>query len=538
MRCCYLVYFLVFPFRVWPQLPNFIQPETDILHYHFRLVLSDKHDSLQGHATIQLRFVRPVPFPVKLDLIERQADGRGMQVTQVTHNGKPVSFFHRNHKLVIPLPDTLRISQLHQFDIFYAGIPADGLIISRNKFGDRTFFGDNWPNRARHWLPVEDHPSDKATCRFTVTTPSAYQVVSNGLRVEERLTTEGNRQTVWEEKVPIPTKVMVIGVARFAFEVSDTVAGKEVQSWAFPQDATKAFVDYAPASRVLRYYSKMVGPYAYEKLANVQSKTQFGGMENAGCIFYNEEAIVGKPDLKEERLVAHEIAHQWFGNCVSEQDWAHIWLSEGFATYFSALYIREAYGQKAFEELMSQDKLQVFQFASRAWDKTVVDSLEIELINLLNPNSYEKGSWILHMLRQETGEVFFWQGIRRYYQRFQNGNATTADFKKTMEETSGKDLSWFFHQWLYLPGYPRLRGSWHYNVHTKEVKIRLRQVQKGPVFRLPLELDLITGSSHTQQVVMDKQEQEFIVPSPQAPRSVVPDPRHLLLFDSAPFVRE
>src|SRR6478672_3808793 len=223
------------------------------------------------------------------------------------------------------------------------GIPRDGLIISTNKYGERTFFSDNWPNRAHQWIPCVDRLDDKASFEFVVTAPSHYQMASNGTLVSR--TAGGNEKTVtfWRETTPLPTKVMVIGVADFAVKkFADSPDSIPVTAWIFPGDSTKGFYDYALTPHMLRFFSDYIGPYPYRKLANVQSKTIFGGMENASAIFYAEGSVTG--DRKWEDVYAHEIAHQWFGDMATEKSFAHLWLSEGFATYLTHIYFQHQYG--------------------------------------------------------------------------------------------------------------------------------------------------------------------------------------------------
>jgi aminopeptidase N len=293
---------------------RYTQPGVDVLNYDFSLTISDSTNRIKGETTI--RFTRADDRQtVWFDLVEAKSDtaGGGMRVLDVRlPDGKTVPFSHRNDRVFINLPPAP--GQPTSVIISYTGTPARGLIISRNKFNERTFFGDNWPNNARNWIPVVDHPSDKATCSFTVNAPATYRVIANGKFQGESPLSNGRKQTRWVENTPIPTKVMVIGAARFSVQEVGAVSGVPVQSWLYPNDSQKGFIDYRPAKEILQYFIDKVGPYSYEKLANVQSTTVFGGMENASCIFYNEKIIVGKKDSDVEALLAHEIAHQWFGN--------------------------------------------------------------------------------------------------------------------------------------------------------------------------------------------------------------------------------
>lgn len=518
---------------------QYTQPGVDVLHYRFALSLTDANNQIQGEATIRFRRRGASTAPVWFDLVGIKSDTAryGMRVRDVRQKGgQPIAFSHKNNRIVLPAiaPSD---SAVQEVIIRYAGVPAKGLIISKNKFGERTFFGDNWPNNARYWLPVIDHPSDKATCEFLVTAPAHYRVIANGKLIAEKQLSATSRLTHWQETAPIPTKVMVIGAARFAVEEVDVVNGIAVQSWLYPKDRTKGVVDYRPAKSMLQWFIDKIGPYSYEKLANVESTTMFGGMENASCIFYTERAIVGKKDLDMEGLLAHEIAHQWFGNSATEAAWPHIWLSEGFATYFSALYLEHAYGRDTLNRILNTNKGQVFRFAAMRPSGAVVDTVTQDLMGLLNPNSYQKGGWILHMLRYELGDEVFWQGIRTYYQRYRNANARTEDFRAVMEQVSGQSLGTFFNQWVYQPGYPDIAWSWRFDEASRQLIISVKQQQtNGPVFVLPLVFRIQETTDPTlrqsARVLMNQPTQEFVLPVNQKPTNVVLDPDNGLLMKS------
>jgi aminopeptidase N len=508
-------------------------PSVDIIHYQFQLLLSDQSNEIVGDASVEVLFLAPVTT-FELDLVA-QGEKTGMRVTSLTSNHQTVTFSHQGERIRLQLSVPTRANEKRTLRISYRGIPEDGLIISANQYGDRTFFGDNWPNRAHHWLPTVDHPSDKATCEFIVTAPRHYQVVANGLKLSETDTDGNSRVTHWKASVPIPTKVMVIGAARFSVEKAGDVNGKEVQSWVFPQNQQAGFYDYALAVPILNFMQERLGPYSYEKLANVQSKTRYGGMENASCIFYAENTITGRRSRELEGLLAHEIAHQWFGNSASELDWHHVWLSEGFATYLTQVYMEATYGAGQLAEGMKSARSKVLAYYQNTPQAPIVDTTVTDLNQLLNPNSYEKGAWFLHMLRHKLGDKDFFQGIRNYYQQYRNKNALTSDFQRVMEETSGKPLRAFFRQWLFQAGQPLLKGSWQYNKAAKKLTIQLRQTQPGVVFKVPLQLGLYDAKRNLiklASVEINERTHTFVIPLAVAPASVVPDPNTWLLMDA------
>ena len=334
-----------------------------------------------------------------------------------------------------------RAGERGSFTVRYHGIPATGLLIGKNKHGDRTFFSDDWPDKARHWLPTLDHPYDKATCEFRVTAPAHYQVISNGLRVEETDLPGERRLTHWRQSVPIATWLYVLGVSPFAVQRVGEHEGRPVETWVFPQDRDSGFFDFAePTLAVLDFFSRKVGPYSYEKLANVQANGVRGGMESATAIFYGDDSVTGKRSPRWREVVIHEIAHQWFGNAVTEADWDDVWLSEGFATYFTSLFIEHAYGREAFLASLkaSRDAVRAFE-AKRPGYRIVHDNLS-DMTQVTTRQTYDKGGFTLHMLRGLMGDEAFWRGIREYYARHRDGNATTDDFRRAMEEASGREL--------------------------------------------------------------------------------------------------
>jgi aminopeptidase N len=321
---------------------------------------------------------------------------------------------------------------------------------------------------------------------------------------------------------------MVIGVAEFAVQLTGFANGDiPVYSWVYPEDRNNGFYDYAIAKDILPFFISTVGPYGYKKLANVQSKTKFGGLENANTIFYSENSVTGT--RRSEGLLAHEIAHQWFGNMATEKSFGHLWLSEGFATYFTILYFENKYGKDTAIRMLREDREQVIEY-SRTSDKAVVDTEETDYMNLLNPNSYQKGGWVLHMLRSEFGDSVFWRSIRQYYATYAGGVADTRDLQKIFEEVSGKDLKRFFDQWLYTDGQPELDIKWSYDAGEKSVSIDVKQNEKNSFqFPLSLKLKYPNGAGKTEKVFVKTSATSFKIKADQKPVLIIIDPDTQLL---------
>jgi len=502
----------------------------DIQHYVFEVHLNDTTNWIQGKATIKVKFLKTAKNVV-LDLIGPGSENTGMSVSSVKSNNHAFKFQHKNDQLIVELDEIIDPKKIIEFEVIYSGIPTDGLIISKNKYGDRTFFGDNWPDRAKHWLPVVDHPSDKATLEFLVCAPEHYEVVSNGYLFDEKNLTNKVRFTHWKEDVPLPTKLMVIGVADFAVGNKEKYNNIPVSSWVFPQNKEMGFRNYKHGTKALKYFSELIGSYSYEKLAHVQSKTRYGGMENASCIFYHENTAT--IDRSQERLFAHEVAHQWFGNSVTEQNWHHIWLSEGFATYLTHVYNQHFHGEEKFREGLKNDRERVIRYTKKEL-KPVIDTTVTEYIRLLNANSYQKASWFLHMLREDLGDEIFFKGLRKYYADFQNSTALTKDFQHVMELVSGKDLNEFFIQWLWQAGHPVLDLRWEQS--KDKLHISIDQTQPEYLFRFPLELEIfyMDGTSEflTLQINQKPKEQRFRIGKKSKIKKLNLDPNVKLLFEN------
>ena len=507
----------------------------DIQHYAFELTLSDNSDLIIGRTTIQVMFRTTDVKQLRLDLVNTTdlRKGKGMEVDSVTYNNKCVEFMHENDVLFIKLPGGIEKNKLYSFVVYYKGIPADGLRIGATRYGDRSFFNENWPNRTRHWLPTVDHPYDKATSEFIVTAPSHYKVVSNGLLMEESILNKEQKLTHWKQSVPVSSWLFVLGVCDFAVQYVDQFEGKSIQTWVYSKDREAGFYDFAsPTKQVLEFYSGYVGPFAYEKMASIQTPSVNGGMETSSAIFYGEAMINGKRDNRLRNVVIHELAHQWFGNAVTESTWDDAWLSEGFATYFTLLFQESAYGHDEYVDGLKKARKTVLDFYKKDSVFKIVDDRTAELGPVTNEMTYQKGAWFLHMLREKMGHENFQKGIRSYYQKYFNANASTSDLMAEMQQFSKEELQGFFNQWLNRAEVLKINGAWEYDSTSKQVIINLEQIQSsGFVFDMPVEFQLVDaeGKTSLQKVGLKTKTAEFRINAAQKPVALVMDPRTVLL---------
>ncbi|MDO9038225.1 MAG: M1 family metallopeptidase [Lutibacter sp.] len=502
--------------------------EIDVKHYSSEIQVNDSTNNIQAKMTVSLTFKQLVN-EFHLDLVQKDSTGKGMYIESVFQNKDTVSFTHTDNKINIQ-PNFVNTDSIFNFEIKYNGVPKNGLIIGENIHADRTFFADNWPNRAHNWFPCVDHPSDKATVEFKIIAPNHYQVIANGYLFEETDLSNNLKLYHYKTAEPLPTKVMVIGVARFAVQYLGETNNIPVSTWVYPQTKQQGFYDFANSKKILEFFIEKFGEYPNQKLANVQSKTQFGGMENAGAIFYAEKYVKGEQDF--EDTIAHEIVHQWFGNSASEINWPHLWLSEGFATYFTSLYILETKGEDAFQQRIKEERETVLNFYKKK-QTPVIDSENTNLMSLLNANSYEKGAWVLHMLRKKLGDETFWKGIRTYYEKFKLRNASTNDFKNVMKNVSGQNLDAFFTQWLQKAGHPVLKTSWLY--YQNKLRLLIDQTQENS-FQFPLDVEIIyaDGTSEIKTIEISQIAIPYEIETKGEVKDVKFDPNAWLLFEMAP----
>jgi aminopeptidase N len=505
------------------------RPAFDVTDYDLTIELPDSGAAIRGTAVITVKRTARADSLV-LDLLD-------MHVGRVTVDGRGVSFSRTANALTIPLPSgragTYRVA------VQYDGTVTDGLIVRTDSAGRWTGFGDNWPDRARHWIPSIDHPSDKATVSWTVRAPEGRTVVANGRLLGTRLLRTPGRatrvETRWRESRPIAVYLMVIAAAPLEmFDLGDTSCGlAEMQRcvpqavYVAPERRANLPGSFARAGEIVQLFSSLVGPFPYEKLAHLQSSTRFGGMENASAIFYTDGAFThGTPN---DMLVAHETAHQWFGDAVTERDWPHVWLSEGFATYFATLWGRAARGDSAFRVDMERIRNVIVHDTVAVSRRPVIDTTETDLLALLNHNSYEKGGFVLHMLRTQVGERAFFDALRSYYVKHRHATAVTDDLRAEMELESKQQLGWFFDQWLRRPGFPHVDATWSYDGTAREVVVSVTQGGTHGAFRFPLTI-AVTDSSGTvhrarMQIAADAAEPTVLrIPLAAPPTAMVLDP--------------
>jgi aminopeptidase N len=506
------------------------RPAFDVSDYAITIDLPDTGSTIHGQALITVARVARADT-LKLDLLD-------LDVNSVSVDGRAAKFARTTDGIDIVLPSRKSTTATFEVKVEYGGAVKDGLIVRQDSAGRWTYFGDNWPNRARHWIPSIDHPSDKATVTWRVRAPATRSVIANGRLMSRkpiRDTSGGDRvETVWRESKPIAPYLMVIAAAPLSeYDVGDTACGlaelqRCVPQFVYVAPEQRSFLPgpFARVGEIVQLFSTLVGPFPYEKLAHLQSSTRFGGMENASAIFYADGGF--RRGTMRDGVVAHETAHQWFGDAVTERDWPHLWLSEGFATYFAALWTRAARGDSAFRGDMATIRRTVLADTEFVARRPVIDTVETNLMELLNANSYQKGGFVLHMLRDQVGEGAFFSALKEYYRKNRHSTAVTDDLQAEMEGASKQQLGWFFDEWLRKPGYPTVQASWRYDADHHETVIDLAQAGPFGAYEFPITVAAVdsAGALHRANGRMKPNGGaiQLRIPTATPPASIMLDP--------------
>jgi aminopeptidase N len=503
-------------------------------HYLVDITLNDQLSEITTATTrIYIQILKPTRA-IDLDFGELTVDG-------VTLDSKPVRFTQNNGKLSVNLSEPSAAGSRLVLGVYYHGKPKDGLILTADKDGKPAAIGDNWPDRVHHWLPVLDHPSAKATITFNITAPAGQEVVANGRLDHVETTASGERTWTYSEGVPIPPYCMIIGIGQFARVESAQRALTPLSYYVPLSERELAQKGFSPAIPTLEFFTEKVAPYPYEKLALIVGATRFGGMENSSAIvftssLFSRNAPVGMSKtfgvpFNNVSLIAHEIAHQWFGDSVTESTWSDLWLSEGFATYLAGMFVQRYEGEEAFQRYMRNAATTVFEYEKKK-RVPIFDRDTESLMELLNANNYQKGAWVLHMLRSNLGDEVFFGGIRAYYESHKNSVASTDDLRAAFEKASGKDLRAFFARWVYDSGHPQYELKWYW-LGKKELRVVLAQTQPGNAFADPVHV-VVTTANGKRDIVLKPTGKLFIqrIPLRAEPLQIDLDPDNRLLDES------
>jgi aminopeptidase N len=459
----------------------------DVTQYTFDLFFDIPSYNLTGTVTIGATVDDDELSTMELDFV-------GLEIDSITRDGVPVDYVRDGAKLIIDLGTTFLHGQNFEVAVTYHGYPTNGL-----HFGSWITYSFTEPELSRYWYPCYDAPDDKAPSDMNATVPIGYICASNGLLTAVDTTVAGEDTTLtyhWTEPHPIATYLISVAICPYAIwsdwyypSPTDSI---EIINYIYPDDSAKSVVDFERTAEMMELFSGLYAPYPFDKYGHAEAP--FGGaMEHQTCTTWGQRLITG--DKYYEDIVAHELAHQWWGDLATLADWREIWLNEGFATYSEALwgeYIEGIEGRRQRLDVMAE-----YYFDEDAYRRFPIYDPEI----MWGATVYEKGAWVLHMLRGVVGDSAFFRGLRSYAQEHAYGNVTIADFQSAIESQHGTSLAWFFQQWIFEAGYPEYACSCtvvEAHPDTHRLTARVRQVQENaPYFDMPMDIRIYTDAGDT-----------------------------------------
>ena len=503
-------------------LQGILEHNFDVLHYKFNWKINFDSKSIQGKALIRIQSLIDDLSKVTFHLADN------LKVTKVLQGKFSLDFIHHNNLLDIYLIQNLNISEETEIEIFYHGKPQQGLNFSYHQNYPIIWSLDE-PTGARYWFPCYDHPSDKATVEMRITVPANMVVASNGKLIDIISNNENTVTYFWKENYPIATYLIFLSATNYEIFKHLYLSGEgknmNVIYFVYPEDIALAQEDFSVTPSMIDFFSNLFGEYPFleEKYGMAEIPGNIA-MEHQTCTSYPSKLITG--DHRYDWIIAHELAHQWWGDLVTLLDWSDIWLNEGFATYSDALWHEYIYGFEGLKSRMNDFKNIYFTY-HKGSEHPIYNPPPGHLFCTIE---YEKAAWVLHMLRFIVGDSKFWRILRKYAVKYAYSNASTKDFQHLCEEIYGESLDWFFNEWIYKSGYPIYQFGWGV-LQSNKVRIIINQIQKNfPLFIMPIELKFIFPSGKLRKTIwVENKNNIFDFSFEQKPLEVIFDPDNWIL---------
>lgn len=522
---------------------------ADVQHVKLVIALDMEQETIQGTAFTTFVALYDELKTISFDAIE-------LQIEEVTlEDNTHLATTTTDTKLLVTLDRTYHYGETFTIAVKYHAKPRTGLTFIKPATEDPKRPEQIWtfgqPAYARYWFPCHDSPNDRATTEIIVTVPSRFITIANGNLLS--VTDHGETKTHhWRHDVPHAAYLVSLVVSDFAV-VEDQYKGKPVNYYVRKdrKDDAPLYMGKTPA--MMQFFSDYTGvDYPYDKYAQTVVEIYTGAMEHTTCTTHSFSLL---PDQKAGLdivndlvpVVAHELAHQWFGDLVTCRDWSNGWLNEGFATYFEHLWNEHDQGQDEAKYTFLQ-VMQGYLAEDAIYRRPIVYYVYHEQgFELFDRHLYNKGAWVLHMLRHQLGDAAFRRGLKTYLERFRTREVVTSDLERTLEEVTGRSLARFFQQWVYSGGHPDLNVSFAWDSEHRQAKVKIKQTQQTneltPCFESPLTIAFTVPTSDeetperateiiSRQVMLGEDgqvEQTFFFPLEREPLLVRIDPDSQLL---------
>lgn len=533
--CVFLSLLFAFPLSAQQNRPNFNRIRTfDVQHYVIRVRFNRVLKTVYGDTTVQLK-----PLQNEFKQLELDSDGLNFESIRLESSGKDLSFKQAGEKIHITLDKAYSPADLISVRLKYSVKPEKGVYFIEEKrekgkvVRSAQIWTQNEPEDAHRWFPSYDFPDDKATSEQFITVEKDETAIGNGELLETKDNADGTRTFHYKMPVRHSTYLTSFVVGNYT-KISNSYKNIPLGFYTYPGKesiTSDAFGKTKDAIRVLEELTGISFPYNKYDQTLVADFEQFSAMENiTATTFSDKEVFTAQFDFGKnivEDTVAHELAHSWFGNLVTCKNWAELWLNEGFATFMEAAYREKMYGRKEYLGAIQSDVYEYFgEDQPRSKRHGLYNLLARPDDSIFDSTTYQKGGAVIHTLRETIGDKAFWKGINAYLERHKFENVETSDLQKAMEEASGQNLEWFFAQWVYAGGFPKLEVEQLFNSGDKTLTLKINQTQESDnlvpaVFRLPMEVEITTEKgSQVEKILIDRQNQSFSFKLNGAPKKV------------------
>jgi len=499
--------------------------EFDAIHYRLALDVDMDNKMLSGSNTITLKPLNDGLETISLDAVS-------LVVTDVMDiKGFPLSFKQSENKLSVTLSRPYSLKDTVTLSIYYfLKEQVKGLRFSeKTDTSPRQASSDCFPNKARQWIPCYDYPHDKFTQEMIVTVDEKYKVLSNGTLLGISSNKPERKHTYhWSQSRPHSSYLINLSIADYAI-IQDSLGSLPISYWVYHWNVEDAKRSFEKTPYMIDFFNRLYQyDYPWEKYDQVISAYMGGGAEATSATLLGEGAVTDPKaaiDFSYEGIIAHEIAHQWWGDLVTLRSWEHTWMNESFGTYSDHLYKRYAFGADEGAYDLLRKKNGYLREAHNRYMRPIVFNRYEDPGQNFDSHTYPKGACVLHMLRYILGDETFFRTLSTFLHRHEFQPVTTQDFMKCVKDVSGKNMDWFFEQFLFHPGHAVFNVTKEWNESTKTLSIKIIQEQdkwdKVPIYKIPVNIGLYSDSGNrVEQLWLEDKTETFEFKLESEPRLV------------------
>jgi aminopeptidase N len=506
---------------------------ADITHVKLDVTLDVPAKSIRGTATHTIRALNDGLRSVTFDAVE-------MRIGGVKAGAAAARYRYDGASLVVTLPKPLKRGEELKVAVAYEATPRIGLYFvgpdEAYPGKPHQVWSQGQDEDARYWFPCFDSEGMKQPAEMAVTVPDGWFALSNGTLIAEKQNRGGTRTFHWRQSKPLAPYLITLAAGEFS-RIDDSREGLTIDYYLEEGDLADGRRTFGSTPKMIALFERLTGvDYPWDKYSQIVVRDfVFGGMENTSATTMTRNILVDEKasrDFTSDDLVSHELAHMWWGDLLTCRDWSHGWLNEGFATYFSLLWDEE---HRGIDEYRQGVLIDTEEYLGERYRRPIVTKVMREPIDIFDRHLYQKGGLVLHMLRGVLGDDQFFRSIQRYCRENQHGSVVTQHLIDAIAAETGRNLEWFFDQWVFKPGHPKFKVSWRWDETAGAASVTVKQTQQTddgtPIFRAPLTIDFTTGRKRPRvfPVEVTEAEHTFVFPLPEKPDLCRFDPGNRVL---------